>query len=91
MKVDKLRWCEKYELALSEALSIKEIMQLRDCGQPKAIEIRNKVIDYCLLHNICFETRKVPTSVVFTVTNLDLEYYYNKMLQESRCLKFSEV
>lgn len=83
----RIKWSQKYELGLKERLSIKEIMLLRDCGQPKAIEIRNKAIDYCARNDIDFPTKLIPTEAVFAVTNLDLNYYYNKMIQESKCLR----
>jgi len=81
-----IKWSEKYELGLKERLSIKEIMKLRDCGQPKATEIRNKALDYCLENNIECSNKSIPTEAVFAVTNLNLDYYYNKMLLESRCI-----
>lgn len=84
--MNKLSWCDKYRLALNESLSIKEIMLLRDCGQPKATRIRNEAIQYCVANDIEFESRRTPTEVVFKITNLGLEYYYNKMLQESKVL-----
>lgn len=43
-----LSWKQKYVLGLKESLTIKEIMQLRDCGQPKATKIRDKSIKYCI-------------------------------------------
>jgi len=86
----RINWSEKYELGLKENLSIKEIMMLRDCGQPRATDIRNRALKYCIENNIDCSLRSVPTEVVFKITNLDLEYYYNKMLQESKCLKYTE-
>lgn len=82
--MNKLSWCDKYKLALNENLSIKEIMMLRDCGQPKATQIRNDAIRYCMENDIEFESRRIPTAVVLQITNLGLEYYYNKMLQEAK-------
>lgn len=81
-----LSWREKYRLALQETLSIKEIMLLRECGQPKAIKLRNEAIDYCIGNSIDFDSKRIPTSIIFKVTNLDLDYYYNKMLQEKELL-----
>lgn len=80
----RIRWSEKYELGLKERLSIKEIMLLRDCGQPTAIEIRNKAIDYCVENDIDFPTKSIPTEAVFAVTGRDQEYYYKKMMAESK-------
>lgn len=79
---NKTTWLERYELALSEDLTIKEIMKLRNIGQPKAIEIRKKVLEYCLLNNIEVNCNKVPTELVLTITELDLNYYYDKMIKE---------
>lgn len=86
-----LSWRQKYVLGLKESLTIKEIMQLRDCGQPKATKIRDKSIKYCIKNNIELGSRKVPTDVVFQVTNLDLSYYYKKMVQENKMFNLSEV
>ncbi len=83
----KLDWKHKYQLALSENLTIKEIMLLRDVGQPAAINIRNKAIAYCVENGIEFYTRLVPTEAVLVVTEKDLDYYYQKMVQESRLLE----
>lgn len=84
----RIKWSQKYELGLKERLSIKEIMLLRDCGQPTAIEIRNKAIDYCVANDIDFPTKSIPTEAVFAVTKLGLDYYYDKMIQESKCLGY---
>lgn len=81
-----IKWSEKYKLALKESLSIKDIMNLRDCGQPKATKIRDEAIKYCIENNIRYESKKVPTEIVLNVTNYDLNYYYEKMLLESKCL-----
>lgn len=77
-------WVERYKLALCEKLSINDIMVLRNVGQSKAIEIRKKAVNYCLLNNIEVESSGVPTEVVLMVTNYDLDYYYEKMLLECR-------
>lgn len=79
-----LNWKEKYMLALKEQLTIKEIMLLRDCGQPKATSIRQKAIEYCCMHDIEFDCRKTPTQAIFEITNLNLDYYYQKMLLEAK-------
>lgn len=81
-----LNWRDKYALALKESLTINEIMQLRDCGKPKAAKIREKGIQYCVANNIEFDLRKTSTQIVFTVTGLDLDYYYQKMLLERKII-----
>lgn len=81
-----IKWRDKYELGLKESLSIKDIMLLRDCGQPKATKIRDEVIRYCVENGIDYESKKVPTEIVFIITKCDLDYYYQKMLLESKCL-----
>lgn len=81
-------WANRYDLCLKEELTIKEIMQLRDCGRPKATEIRDYVHQYCIAHNITIDCRKVPTEIVLIITNHDLEYYYQKMIQESKSLNY---
>lgn len=84
--MNKLSWCDKYRLALNESLSVKEIMLLRDCGQPKALKIRSAAISYCIENHIDFDSRGTPIEAIFEVTNLNLDYYYNKMLLENKCL-----
>lgn len=41
-----ITWKDKYSLSLKENLTLNEIMRLRDCGKPKARELRNLAIDY---------------------------------------------
>ena len=79
-----LTWREKYRLALKESLTIKEIMLLRECGQPKATKIRDDSILYCLKNNIATEYRRVSTEAIFQITGLNLQYYYEKMVQEQK-------
>lgn len=79
---NRITWKEKYLLALSEELTLKEIMLLRDCGMPKARSIRQDAIEYCLINNIQTEMKKIPTEAVFSVTGCDLNYYYDKMKKE---------
>lgn len=85
---NRITWKEKYLLALSEELTLKEIMLLRDCGMPKARSIRQDAIEYCLINNIQIinniqtEMKKIPTEAVFSVTGCDLNYYYDKMKKE---------
>ena len=86
-----LKWAQKYELCLKETLSIKEIMELRDCGQTTATKIRDNAIEYCVINDIEFSTRKVPTMAIFQVTKLDIGYYYEKMIQESKIIEYKGV
>ena len=79
-----LNWHDKYALALKENITINEICLLRDCGRPKATTIRNKARQYCLENDIEYEYRKISTQVIFEITGLGLDYYYQKMLQERR-------
>lgn len=83
-----LSWAQKYELSLSENLTITEIQELRGCGRGTASEIRKKCVDYCLDNDIEFSGKKIPTEAVFAVTMKDLDFYYDKMIQES---KYREV
>lgn len=85
---EQITWCEKYELCLKENLSIREIMQLRDCGYPHATNLRDDAIKYCLENDIEILSKKIPTIAIFAITKLDESYYYNKMIQESKCLKY---
>ncbi len=77
-----ISWYEKYHLALKESLTIKEIMQLRSCGQPTAMELREEAVNYCLANNIPLFTKQVPTDVIMLLTGRDLSFYYDKMIKE---------
>ena len=88
MKNKSLLWRDKYILGLKENLSVQEIQQLREVGQPKALEIRSKAIDYCLMNNIPIHSRKVPTEAIMEVTGYNLEYYYQKMIKEKEVLGY---
>lgn len=81
-----INWSDKYKLSLKETMSIKDIMRLRSCGQPKATAIRNKAVDYCKKNSIEYYPRSIPTIAIFAVTKLDTDYYYQKMIDESRCI-----
>lgn len=80
-------WCEKYLLAMKESLSVKEIMKLRDVGQPKALAIRKEALEYCVVNNIHYDGKRTPTAAILEVTNLSLEYYYKKMNDEAKALE----
>lgn len=84
-------WADRYDLCLKENVSIKEIMIIRDCGRPKATEIRDDVHRYCIANNIEFDCKKVPTEVVLMITKHDLDYYYQKMILESKSLNYCGV
>ena len=83
----KISWAKKYELAISEYLNTNGIMQLRDCGRPRATSIREDAIKYCIEHNLYFDVRNIPTSSILAVTGLNIEYYYNKMIDENKLLQ----
>ena len=77
-------WKDRYLLSLKEELTIKEMMLLLDCGEPRAVKIRDDCRAYCVANDIIFFLRKIPTESIFAVTNKDIDYYYDKMLKESR-------
>lgn len=81
-------WYERYTLALSECLTIKDVMLLRNVGQPTALKIRKEALEYCIKNNIELPPRGVPTEAVLSVTNKDLNYYYQKMIKESEAKKY---
>lgn len=83
-------WFEKYNIALKENLSIKDIMMLRNVCQRIALEIRDKSIKYCVMNNIYFGGKQVPTEVVLLVTGKDINYYYDKMVLEINALKMHQ-
>lgn len=77
-----LNWYEKYQIALKESMTLKDIMNLRSVGQPMAISIRNEAVNYCLKNNIEMLKGLVPTEAIMAVTEKDLSFYYNKMVLE---------
>ncbi|MCI9049561.1 MAG: hypothetical protein HFF37_04115 [Coprobacillus sp.] len=85
-----ISWCDKYEIALKEKLSVKDIMNLRSIGQSQAMNIRIKVIEYCIKNNIEVGCNYVPTDIVFLITNRDLDFYYDKMLKEVQVMKLRQ-
>ena len=89
MKIE-LSWCDRYEIALKEYLSVRDIMKLCGVGQPKALIIRKNVIDYCIMNDISINAYKVPCDIVMLITNRDLSYYYDKMLLEVESVKLRQ-
>lgn len=87
---DQITWYDRYQIALKEVLSIKDIMKLRDVGQPTAIKIRNEAIEYCLKNDIALMTNKVPCEIVMIITNKDLDYYHEKMILEYESLNLKK-
>lgn len=83
----RITWTEKYVLALSESITVKQIQQLRDIGQPRALEIRRAVLDKCALENIPTLHNRIPTELVLEETGYSIEYYYKKMLKEQELIK----
>ena len=83
----KISWAEKYKLAISENLNTNGIMQLRDCGRPRATSIREDAIKYCVENNLYFDARNIPTSSILAVTGFNINYYYDKMLDEYKLLQ----
>lgn len=91
-KKNRLPWYKKYELSLQESLSIQEIMLLRDVCYHTAKKIKEKAIHYCIENDIeMLSSYSIPTEAVLFVTDKDIEYYYQKMILESRIPKVSYV
>ena len=80
----KAEWYERYVLSISEELTVKEIMTLRGVGQATALKIRKKAIKYCLMNDIDIMGIRTPTIAVLEVTRLDIQYYYDKLVLETR-------
>ena len=81
---EKLSWKDKYTLCLNDNLSIKDIMKLFDCGQPKATTIRNESIRVCNESEIIRIGNKVPTDIVLRLVGRNRDYYYQRMLDERK-------
>lgn len=82
--LEKLNWQEKYVLSLNDSISINDIRRLFDCGQPTAIEIRNKAVEYCRKHEIFLIGKAVPTDIVLEVTKKPRSYFYDRMMMEKK-------
>lgn len=82
--LEKLNWQEKYKLSLSDNISIYDIRRLLDCGQPTAMQIRNKVIEYCKENDIFLFSRTVPTDIVLQITKKPRSYFYDRMMLEKK-------
>ena len=52
MNIKQLSWSEKYMLSLTEEMTGKDIMKLRGVSFSKAQIIRNKAVEFCLIHDI---------------------------------------
>ena len=79
-----ISWLERYRVALKEELTLRDIMKLRAVGKPRAMKIRDKVNEYCLVNDIELPTAQVPTELVFHITGKGIEYYNGKMELEKR-------
>lgn len=75
-------WYQRYKIALKEELTVKEIMDLRNVGQPTALELRREALNYCLKNDITITSNKPPTDVIMRLTGKSLDYYYEKMKKE---------
>ena len=80
-------WFERYQIALKENLSVKEIMILRNVGQPTALQLRREAINYCLKNDIEIISNKAPTEVIMRLTGKALEFYYEKMVLELEAIE----
>ncbi|OUN37701.1 hypothetical protein B5E87_11240 [Massilimicrobiota sp. An142] len=79
-----MNWKEKYILSLKEEFSIKEIMLLRECGAPKARQLREEALNYCISHHISFNAnQKIPAEALFAITGKNIDFYKQKMVAES--------
>lgn len=81
-----ITWKDKYSLSLKENLTLNEIMRLRDCGKPKARELRNLAIEYCIRENIEYGSKSIPTEAILEVTHRDIDFYFDKMMKEKEII-----
>lgn len=80
-------WYDRYQIALKEDLSIKDIMLLRNVGQPTAINLRREALEYCIKNDITVMNNKPPTEVLMLLTGKDLDFYHEKMVLELEAIK----
>lgn len=82
---------DNYLCLLNEAIHIKDIMMLLDCGQPKATDIYHKVKLYCIENDIeTYSPRGVPPYAFLKVVNRSIDYYYDKMEMEKKAYDCSK-
>lgn len=86
-----LSWRDKYILALNETINLKQIGQLRGCGSSKASTIKSAALRYCLENDLETDGKNIPIEAIFAVTNKDLDFYYNKMIDEAKIVAFNEA
>lgn len=84
---NKMSWNEKYILVLNDYLSIKDIMNLFDIGQPRATKLRNEAIDYASHNDLDVFGKLVPTEAILTISGKDKEYFKEKMYLEMEALE----
>ena len=82
--IERLSWKDKYSLCLNDNLSIRDIMKLFECGQPKAATIRSESIRVCDENKILRIGKTVPTDIVLRLVGRNRDYYYQRMLDERK-------
>lgn len=88
---DYITWYERYKIALKEDLSIRDIMLLRNVGQPTAINLRREALEYCMKNDITVINNKPPTEVLMLLTGKDLDYYHEKMVLELEAINLHQT
>lgn len=81
-----LSWKEKFDIAMKERFTVKDIMNLYEVGQHTASRYRKNALTYCKTHKIPVDVKAVPSEAVFATTNRSLEYYEKKMIMEANAI-----
>ena len=84
-------WFERYQIAMKETLSIKDIMVLRDVGQPTATALSREAKEYCLKNDIPLPPNKAPTDVIMLLTGKNMDYYHDKMVMEAEAIQLQNT
>lgn len=84
-------WYQRYQIAMKETLSIRDIMILRDVGQPTATALSREVKEYCLKNDIPLPPNKAPTDVFMLLTGKGMDYYHDKMLREAEAIQLQNT
>lgn len=84
LKMKNIKWRDKYIISISENCSAKDIQKLMEININRAREIKRMTELECKKRNIVLLSCKVPTEIVLDVIGRDTDYYYRKMIEESK-------
>ena len=81
----RLTWNEKIDLLfLYPQISIKQIQQLLDIGQPTALELRENVLKLAEREGRWVGGKKIPTDLLLKAVGLNMNYFEEMAEKEKR-------